>query len=56
MMVVIDICAELEKNLSYLDADVFILVDVVGLSHPGETVEKRCLPHRVLMIHIGPIL
>ena len=34
MMKVVDICTIVEKHLCYLQADVLILVNVLGLCHP----------------------
>ena len=56
MMEVVDVCTIVEKHLSYLQADVLILVNVLGLCHPREGVEHGSIAHGVMMIHVGPIL
>ena len=56
MMKVVDVCTIVEKHLCYLQTDVLILVNVLGFCHPREGIEHGSVPHRVMMIHVGPIL
>ena len=56
MVVVVDVCTVLEKDLCYAQTNVLVLIDIGGLSHAREAIEEWCVTHTILMISVSPVL